>query len=378
LIYPVPVIAIFGSWLITSVYILLVFLIFISGNLINREKEMKVPYFLSWIFLLIWGLYIVEKSPVPKDAMFYYFGTIFIPFIIFFVINNIKTEKKFLTNLFDLFIFSGVVLSTISIVVFIESGFDLKLRISSMWQDNNIVSLYMLILFFMNLSFLVNREKGDKFIIYLISLFTILLGIILTQTRGVFVSMIFALAIYLIKRPKVVIPVSVIGIFLGMFFFKVFEDRFLSIRYFGSDESSLGRLQAWLSTLILLSKNFFLGYGFNSYIYLRDQIFSFYFVEVQHSHNTYLRAMLEMGFIGFVFYFSFIFIAAKFVISGISKNLQEYKKFLDGLKLTFLACIPAFMFEPYFSLYGVSTITIWIFISIAFKLKSMNEIYTIH
>lgn len=373
LIYPIPILATFGQWMIVSFYIFCIFMLFISNFLYKGIDNLKVPRLLSWLFLLIWGIYIVQKSPVPKDAMFYYIGTILIPFAIFLIIVNTEMDKTFLTNFFDLFILSGVSLSIISIVIFAESGFDLKQRISSMWQDNNIVSLYLLFLFLINLSFLVNRVKGDKFIIYIITLLVLLLGIVLTQTRGVFVSMIFALLFFLIKRPKVVIPIAIIAGLLGMFFFDVFKDRFLSIRYFGSDESSLGRLQAWLSTLILLKDNLFFGYGFNAYIYLRDQIFAFYFVEVQHSHNTYLRTLLEIGLIGFVFYFSFIFAAGKYVIFEKKFELEGYKKFIDSLKLVFLACVPAFMFEPYLSLYGVSTIVIWIFISISFKLKYMNE-----
>jgi hypothetical protein len=373
LILPIPILATLGHWIVVSFYIFCIFILFISNYFVNGIDKLKVPYLLSWIFILVWGLYIVQKSPVPKDGMYYYIGTILIPFAIFLIIINLNVNKIFLTKFFDLFIFSGVILSVISIVIFVESGFDIKQRISSVWQDNNILSLYLLFLFLINLSFLVNRVKGEKMILYILTLLTLLLGIVLTQTRGVFVSMIFALVIYLIKRPKVVIPIAVIASILGILFFDVFKDRFLSIRYFGSDESSLGRLQAWLSTLILLKENLFFGYGFNSYIYMRDQVFSFYFVEVQHSHNTYLRSMLEIGLIGFIVYFSIIFRAAKFVFFGKDIKLEGYKKFIDAMKLSFLACIPAFMFEPYLSLYGVSTIVIWIFISISFKLKFMNE-----
>lgn len=373
LIFFIPVISIFGIWQITGFYISILFLLFCSFSISGNITDLKIPYFLSWVFLLMWGIYIAGKSPNLSNGVYYYIGIILIPFFIYTIINNINVNYKFLDILFNLFIFSGVVLSIISFYVFADIGFDLKQRISSIWQDNNIVSLYLLILFLFNLSFLVNKKSNVSFFIHLISVFIILLGVVLTQTRGVYISLIFALSVFLVKRPKIIIPIAIVSGILILFFFKVFEDRFLSIRYFGSDVSSLGRLQAWLSTLILLSKNFFLGYGFNSYIYLRDQIFAFYFVEVQHSHNTYLRAMLEMGFIGFVFYFSFFFISLKFVFSKRAKELVEYKKFIDGLRLSFLACIPAFMFEPYLSLYGVSTIVLWIFVSITIKLKNLNN-----
>jgi len=374
LIYLLPLIATLGDWRIAGLYSLFLFFIFFTNSISNKQSKIRIPFFLSWVFLLLWGVYILQKSMSFYDGCLYYIGTIFIPFIIYVLINNVTIDKKFLNNFFNLFILSGVILSLYSIYVFADSGFDMKQRISSSWQDNNIVSLYLLTLFFFNLSFIVNKDKQDKLLFYLTSLLLLLLGIILTQTRGVYVSMIFAIIIYLIKRPKIVIPSALIVIILVSVFSKVFEDRFLSIRYFGSDVSSLGRLQAWLSTLILLKENLFMGYGFNAYYYLRDQVFSFYFVEVQHPHNTYLRSMLEIGLIGFLFYFSFFFRSIKFVFSKTAPEMEKYRKFIDGLKLTFLGCIPAFMFEPYFSLYGVSTIVLWIYISIAIRLQYMNKI----
>jgi O-antigen ligase len=186
--------------------------------------------------------------------------------------------------------------------------------------------------------------------------------------------MIISMLFYVIRRPGVILPasiiiISVISIFT-FFFPQVISERFLSAKNFGADVSSLGRLQAWLSTIELIKENPFYGYGFNSYIYLRDQVYGFYFVLVEHSHNTYLRGMLELGLIGFSLYFFFFFAATYYTFRLMKLDTKKiYRKYLDGLQLSFVGLIVVFMFEPYFSLYGLSAIIIWLMISITFNIK---------
>jgi O-antigen ligase len=200
----------------------------------------------------------------------------------------------------------------------------------------------------------------------------VLLGIaiFLTQTRGVWLALLFSLIVYYIKRPKIYL---IIILFFGLFFV-AFQDviitRFLTIKNFGSDVSSLGRLQAWFASVVLIKDNIFAGYGFDSFMRLRDDVFYFYIVPVIHSHNTYLRSLLEMGLIGTTIYFTFL-IKALFYTYKLKKQIgtNEYIGLIDGLQLSFLSLFIVFMFEPYFSLFGCSTIVIWFLISLSYKLK---------
>jgi len=323
-----------------------------------------------WVLLLLWNIYVGLKTHGFRIAFDYYTGTVLIPFFIFFIIVNVKFDKDKLTKLFDLFLFSGVVLGAYSIMLFVGSGFNLKLRIPSLWENFNIVSAYFMILFLLNLTFLINRNTFQKKIIYTISLVIILFGMFLTQTRGVWLATVLAIVFFFFKKPKVIVPaVFVLGT-LVLLFFNVINDRLLSVKNFGNDVSSLGRLQAWLSSIILIKNNFLIGYGFDSYLSLRDSVFGFYFVELPHSHNTYLRMILESGFIGFAIYFSFMIAAFVFTFSLSRKpEFAEYKPFIDGFQLILFALFIAFNFEPYFSLYGVSTIVIWVIISFVFKFR---------
>ena len=301
--------------------------------------------------------------------MSYYIGTIVVPFLIFVIICNIKLTQSFLKNFFNLLILSGVIISLVSLYIFISVGLSDIGRIGGLWTSYNILSAYLMILFMFNLSFIINKNKNDKLYLYLVSIILILLGIFLTLTRGVWLAMVITIIIFVIRKPKIIIPsLFFIGIIVFLFYDTIYS-RFLTVKYFGSDVSSLGRMQAWISSLILIKNNMFLGYGFDSYVHLRDSVFPVYFIDVVHSHNTYLRTILEMGLIGFLLYFSFIFKAYIYTIR-LNKNIfyKDYKRYIDGFLMSFPALFIVFMFEPYFSLYGLSTFIIWVLISIIFNL----------
>ena len=370
LLLGIPVLAIWGNWIVTSIYILILFFLFLLEISTKADINICLPYLPLWILIFLWNLYTASKANSLRIGFDYYAGTIVTPFLIYFVILNANWNKQSLTRFFDFLILSGVILGLYSLYIFIDSGFNFKLRIPSIWESFNILSAYLMILFLFNLSFLINKNTFKKKIFYSITIVIILLGIFFTQTRGVWLATVLAIIFFVIKKPKVIIPTFLIMGAIGILFFNVINDRFLSVKNFGNDVSSLGRLQAWLSSIILIQNNFFLGYGFDAYLQLRDTVFSFYFVELPHSHNTYLRMILESGFIGFVLYFIFFFAAFIFTFKLLkNKELTEYKGFLDGLQLSLFALLIAFNFEPYLSLYGISTIVIWIMITFAFMFK---------
>jgi O-antigen ligase len=379
-IYLIPIVSLLGDWILMTLSIFFLFLIMFLQNLNDENSETHIPGLFTWVLLLIWGIYTVSISPSETEGVKYYVGLILTPFLLFYIITNTEFDKKFLKNIIDLYILTATIIGIFSILAFIDSGFNFKQKIASIWLNYNIVSAFLMIVFMFNITFLINEREKNRFFTYLITALIILFGIFLTQTRGVWLAIILSFSFYLIRRPKVLVPalfiMATIVALLGLLFPEVISERFLSVKYFGSDVSSLGRLQAWLSTIELIRENPFLGYGFDSYIHLRDQVFGFYFVLVEHPHNTYLRGLLELGLIGFVLYFSFFFIAVyySFILAKLDKN-NVYHEIIDGLQLSFVGLIIVFIFEPYLSLYGVSAATIWLLISVTYNLKNNNITY---
>lgn len=335
-----------------------------------RDHEFSIPNLIPWSLILGWGLYVCYITPDPVIAVKYYTGTIIIPFLIFIIFDNLRLNDKVLTGFIDAMLAAGAVLGMFSVYIFFKFNMREGMRVPSLWNDFNMVALYFMIAFMFNLSFLLKCRSNRKKLYYIITIFFILLGIYLTKTRGVWLAMIISIAIFVIKRPKIIIPTIILFGLFSLVFYNIIEDRILSVIYFEQDKSSLGRLQAWASTVLLILQNPYWGYGFDTYHLLQYDVMSYYIVDVPHPHNTYLRTIQEMGFIGAILYY-YLIIKAVFYSFNFGNYVKDpaYTKYLDGLQLSLVALLVAFNFEPYLSLFGGTTIAIWILVALTFRIR---------
>lgn len=369
-----PIIFTYGQWTITSVYILL-YSFFLLLEKIKFFKKIEFKYIYLFIFLFIAGIIAVTRSVDLPEGVMYFVATIFIPFVLFYTILNSDLSIKDINYFMNVNIVSGVILGFFSIYIVVILGTP-GIRIPSIWEDFNIVSAYFMIILFIIITNIIYVEDKRFLILYLFSLIPVLLGLFFTQTRGVWLSVIISLLFYIFKRPKALVPAMILFAIIIMFFYDIVIDRFFSVKNFGTDMSALGRIQAWIASILLLKDHWLLGAGFDSFIELRYTVFDFYLVDVPHSHNTFLRLILELGILGFATYMSFIIIS--FVYSF--KLIKKYKndkinlKIAETIQLSLFGLLIAFMFEPYLSLYGNSTLIIWSLISIIFYLyKKENK-----
>lgn len=373
-LYLFSVIFIFDLTYPGSYYIILIFILFLFEISGPRFREIYIPDLIQWIFLLIWGAFEVTQSIVKTEAFYYYYIIILLPFLIFIIFNNTKLNLKDLDNFFIILFGTGIILTFFSFLILINSNFDFKFRIPSTWAHYNLVAAYFMVLLMFNLSFLVNSHNSPKKIFYIISFIVILMGLFMTQTRGIWLSTVIGIMFYIFRKPKLIFPILLVFSVLMILFYGIIMDRFFSAVNFGNDLSSLGRIQAWYASAVLIKNNFLIGYGFDSFRYLRDSVITAFFVVLPHPHNTYLTLILDIGFIGFVLYISFFFKAFYYSLKLRKKtNNPEFNKFLDGLQLSFVGFIVAFMFEPYFTVLGAINYMLWILIALSYYLKNHFE-----
>ncbi|HEX2786580.1 MAG TPA: O-antigen ligase family protein [Ignavibacteria bacterium] len=216
--------------------------------------------------------------------------------------------------------------------------------------------------------------KNNKYkILHIILSLSCLFGIILTQSRGVWLSLIVAIILMFINKPKKFIVLSVFLVLIFFAFSTIILDRVNSVLLFANDVSSLGRLQAWLATIILLKENYLTGYGFYTFSIYKDYVFDYYFVPVTNSHNTFLNLFFEMGVPASIIYLSFYFRSIYYCIRNMSKRMKKDENIHILLKTILLSILPfiiAFMFEPYFGFYGPINLALWLMIAIAFKINT--------
>ena len=363
-----PLIFIFGQWLYCGIYIFFLSVVFLFGKLKNADK-IKIYPKLFLVVILISGIHAAYISVDRIEGIVYFIATIFIPLILFIVITNSELSISNINSFINVNIIAGIVLGLFSIYVVNILGSP-GVRISSIWEDFNIIAAYFMIIIFLIISKIIHAEDKRLLFFYLLALIPVLLGLFFTQTRGVWLSVIISLLFYILKRPKALVPAIIIFCFILMFFYSIVLDRFLSVKNFNTDISSLGRIQAWVASILIIKDHWLLGAGFDGFEELKLTVFDYYIVEVPHSHNTYLRLILELGVIGFIPYislmiFSFVY---TFKLIKVYKKNKNIIKIIDALQLSFVGLFVAFIFEPYFSLYGNSTIIIWCLISITFYL----------
>ena len=353
-----------------SLYIFAVTILFIVDRINSGLGDLSIPSLQVWMVLILWGLYQAFTSFDVYQGLYYNFVLIIVPFSLYILVNNLKIDFEFLDKFFKLLFASGVLIALYSFYLLFEKGFDMTNRIPSFWRHYNLLSGYLMILLMFNFSFLVNSKFDNRSWGYIASLIMILFGLLMTQTRGVWLSTMAAITFYILRRPKLLVPVAGVVLMIVVLFYEAVMDRVQSVIYFGYDVSSLGRLQAWLASIILIEDNPFLGYGFDAFKYLRDSVFGAYFVVVSHPHNTYLILILELGLIGFVLYMSFFVRAFYFSIKMRKKeNSNVLNKYLDGIQLSFVGFLIAFMFEPYFTILGPVTFMLWFLIILSFYFR---------
>jgi O-antigen ligase len=358
-----------------ALYIFAVVILFFFDRVNFGLANLSIPSLQIWLLLIMWGIYQAITSFSVYEGFYYNFVLILVPFSLFILFNNLDIDFAFLDKFFNLLFASGVVIAFYSFYLLSEKGFDLTYRIPSFWRHYNLLSGYLMILLMFNFSFLVNSKFVNRSWIYVASLLIILFGLLMTQTRGVWLSTIAAISFYVLRRPKLLVPVGAVVLSIVILFYEAVLDRVQSVIYFGYDVSSLGRLQAWLASLILIKDNPLFGYGFDAFKYLRDSVFGAYFVVVSHPHNTYLILILEMGLIGFLLYFSFFVRAFYYSIKMRKKdNPKELNKYLDGIQLSFVGFLIAFMFEPYFTILGPVTFMLWILIILSFYFRYKKKV----
>lgn len=113
--------------------------------------------------------------------------------------------------------------------------------------------------------------------------------------------------------------------FSGIFFIFSSEIFGLIPGYFGKDLTFSGRVDIWEFVWNDIEKRFLLGYGFATYWIMgssRLEIFASYFegFVVNSAHNGYLEIILQLGFLGFMF-FLFPIIAYIYRMFKLNSNL---------------------------------------------------------
>lgn len=222
---------------------------------------------------------------------------------------------------------------------FSYTGGSLKLRMFSLFPDSHSFPLYLLMLF--SALFAIgkikldesgkNFEKNSSFIFWIIFLILMNLALILSCTRGIWVSIIFPigfLAFLVLKkiRPKNVFLTAFLSLAIFILIFP-FANLIFAFPQFGlsnvpgsqnvlierlmtstsiEETSNLGRIFIWKETLKSIISNPVLGVGIGNFPIILSQEISLTKAG-SSAHNLYLNVGAEMGVLAMFVFIWFLF-----------------------------------------------------------------------
>ena len=281
----------------------------ITGQI--RLKFIRTDLFVL-IFAAIIGFSLVISYNFASSGPVVAVYLLFIAFY-FAVKNTINTRQKFFA-LLSLVAISGLFVAAFGIwqrltgnfvmtQAWLDEGFfgETMVRIYSTLENPNVLGKYLifivLIAFGMIYYFKENLNKTAAAGI----LATAAVCLILTQSRGAWLGVIFALGIFALLRDRRLVALGLIGLAAAPFFIPPeVLTRFLSIGDL-ADTSTNFRLSIWLASLDMIRVFWPIGIGPGTENFISIyNLYAFSAAHALHSHNLYLQLIIDFGIAGLV------------------------------------------------------------------------------
>lgn len=333
-------------------------LLSVEGVIRNKNK-LNLPIYI-FIIILSFSLMISNTTEVSFDDY-----TIFISYIIlYFIVVNVINQKKEFDSFIKIFFLSSFLVSIYALIQYygLDPYFTEINEIASTIGQKNWISNYLAIIFPVIFSyFLLQREKKNKLIYYLI-LSVLYATLMICQSRGIWISISLTLifAIYIIfkfkfyeifeKNKKWLIALFIIFLIITIIYSTdnplnksviTVTERAIST-FDEKDPSVKTRLLIWWSTLNMIKDKPLLGSGIGTFKmnYLDYQAdflqknpdYIKFSGKAAESHNEYLQMGAELGIVGLGIFLSILFVFYSLTLKYLkSKHNNQDRIIIFGL-----------------------------------------------
>lgn len=309
----------------------------------DKEWKLDIVGFALILFMII--ILICSLTSVVRENSL---GICFLQFALlsfyFTIINTVKTKQQ-LYSLLSVFVISGLLVAAYGIIQYVfgldmdkqvwvdeEMFTDIKMRAFSTLENPNVLGEYLLLVIPVSIAFMWSNKKfWTKFAYFAISA-VLLLCLILTMSRGCWVGLLLAAAIFITFVDGRCWSLALLALFiLPSVLPASVLNRFLSIGNLG-DTSSSYRLFIYLGTIQMLQDFWLVGIGpgsqaFNM-VYPR---YSYPGINAPHAHNIYLQQTAETGILGLV--------ALLFVIIAFFRQMAHSANTLEKKSADRVMCV---------------------------------------
>ncbi|MDD3570919.1 MAG: O-antigen ligase family protein [Lachnospiraceae bacterium] len=343
---------------------MLVLLMSISGflSLMLRllcEKDFELQYngINKYIYIYA-GVYLFATfaSVTVRGSLFG--GLLSICFVLFsiVIINAIESKRQVKILLF-LMVCVGVLVALYGFYqymfqdkfggVWVDTEmFEGMFRVYSTFANPNVLGEYFLLIIPLAVAcFFITKPLIMK-LFYLGATGAMLLCLILTYSRGCYIGILVAAAIFLVLLDKRFIFLGFIGLLLMPFVLpETILNRFMSIGNM-EDSSTSYRVYIWMGTIAMLKDYWFSGVGPGQAAYnLVYPVYGYNGISAPHAHNTYLQIMCDSGIIGIIAFFVIIYQYFKALFCS---YLKEADKTARILTIGAMAAVAGFLVQSLF------------------------------
>ena len=330
-----PTIALLGMILITAAA---------YGIRLFRDKCMRFRIAVLDYFVVLFGIVLfygaITSYTVANSMLTLLVHLACITFYFIFV-NTIKTKKQLYASAALLVLSTAVIsiyglyqLKTVGATseAWIDTTLfeDIKARLGSTFENPNVFGEYLVMIIPIAIAMLWGQKNWISRLVTLGLTAIMLVCLVYTYSRGAYIGLMLAFALFAVLRDKRFVILGVIGLMMLPFVLPPSViNRFTSIGNL-SDTSSFYRISVWLGSLKIV-KDYWpsgIGLGLEPFKILYPK-YSLNAAYAHHSHNIYIQLLIETGIAGFLMFFAMIVVYYKTMLSGFYKTK-------DGFVSTFI------------------------------------------
>ncbi len=264
--------------------------------------------------LMVWGMYLIFLG-------FY-----------FVVINTVETKEQ-VYNILKVFVIAGAIVSIYGVCQYVfgwntsnawideEMFEEATMRAYSTMENPNVLGEYLLLIVPLSAAFMIKGAKFKEKAFYAIIFLLSALCMVFTQSRGCWLGLILAAAIFVtFYNGRLWGFLPIILLLLPFVIPSTMADRMMSVGNL-EDSSTSYRVFIWLGTFRML-KDFWLGgigmgEGAFRSVY---PLYSYNAIVAPHSHNTYFQLLTEGGIAALIIFAVIMILFIKNISSVYSKN----------------------------------------------------------
>ena len=207
---------------------------------------------------------------------------------------------------------------------------DITFRAPSTLENPNMLGQYLTLIIPLGGAKLLASKKWSDRILYFVCCAIMCICMILTFSRGAWLGLLFAGAIFFIfMNPRFILLVPVCLVALYFVLPDTVISRFTSIGNLG-DNSTSYRVSIWMGTLAMLKDYWLCGVGPGTEAFnMVYPAYSYHGIVAPHAHNLFLQIVCDLGIIGLIIFILLIFVYGRMLCRALSREKDQTSRLLQ-------------------------------------------------